>query len=208
MSLVTSLRRNCCHLKSKSWSVHTSTCKCYCKRQCRPIGIIASTRHKYRQQFTTVDVSVEGFSEHIDVNVASSSSITLLPGENRTVEINILANPFSADANHSARVTLSNDGNLVAQTLVQINVNPFHNITFGFDENVSVVPGQNFSMVFDVTNNGNLVEFVEFDFGITGGSDEWIYEIEPENSTFELAGIETKASRCQFKSLLRAAMIT
>ena len=143
------------------------------------------------QQF---DVSVEGFSEHIDVNVASSSSITLLPGENRTVEINILANPFArADANHSARVTLSNDGDLVAQTLVHIHVNPFHNITFGYDENVSVVPGQNFSMVFDVTNNGNLVEFIEFDFAIIGGSDEWVYEIEPENLTLEPAGTETKS---------------
>ena len=143
------------------------------------------------QQF---DVGVEGFSEHIDVNVASSSSITLLPGENRTVEINILANPFArADTNHSARVTLSNDGDLVAQTMVEINVNPFHNITFGFDESVSVVPGQNFSMVFDVTNNGNLVEFIEFEFGIIGGSDEWVYGIEPENLTLEPAGTETKS---------------
>jgi len=143
------------------------------------------------QQF---DVDVEGFSEHIDVSVASSPSITLLPGENRTVEINILANPFArADTNHSARVSLSNDGNLVAQTLVEINVNPFHNITFDFDDSVSIVPGQNFSMVFDVTNSGNLVEFVEFEFEISDGSEEWIFSIEPENLTLEPAGAETKS---------------
>jgi len=133
---------------------------------------------------------VEDTLADINLRVLSNSTMSLDPGEDAFVDIEVESGQFArADENHSSVATLYHNGVGIAQTSIFVEVLPNHDIVFEHHPDYSVTPGKEAPIAFNITNNGNLDENINFSAILPEG---WSAEISPENMTISAGTQEVK----------------
>ncbi|MEE2811830.1 MAG: hypothetical protein VX627_02235 [Candidatus Thermoplasmatota archaeon] len=136
----------------------------------------------------TFDILIEETLDDINLTMISNSQIDIEPGEVSIVQIEVTADQFArADVNHSAQVVLLHNGLELDRIDVFIEMMANHMIEFDHAIEYSVVPGMNLSIPVNVTNMGNLEEFVNF---TTTPPDGWQASLTPLNMTIDAEGNE------------------
>ncbi|MEE2747330.1 MAG: hypothetical protein VX473_02550 [Candidatus Thermoplasmatota archaeon] len=140
--------------------------------------------------------SLQSFTISIEDNETDGVNLTMItdpefdvePGEVEIVRIEVTSEEFSrADENHSAQVVLLHDGIELDRIDVFVEIIPNHQIEFDHTTEYSVVPGMSLSIPVNVTNMGNLDEFINFTTTPPAG---WESSVTPLNMTIDAEGVE------------------
>ena len=150
------------------------------------IALEANNTGNSLQTFT---ILIEESLDDINLTLISATDIDIQPGEVSIVQIEVTAEQFArADENHSAQVVLYHNGIELNRIDVYVNMIANHQIEFEHTSEYSVVPGMSLSIPVNVTNVGNLEEFVNF---TTLAPTGWESSVTPLNMTIDGEGIET-----------------
>ena len=137
------------------------------------------------QAFT---ITIEESLEDINLTMISSTEIEIEPGQFSIVQVEVTAEQFArADENHSAQIVLSHNGIELDRVDVYIEMIANHQIKFDHASEYSVVPGMSLSIPVNVTNMGNLEEFINFTAIPPLG---WQASVTPLNMTIDGEGLE------------------
>ena len=149
------------------------------------IALEANNTGNSLQTFT---ISIEESLDDINLTLISDTDIDIEPGEVSIVQIEVTSEQFArADENHSAQVVLYHNGIELDRIDVYVEMIANHQIEFEHTSEYSVVPGMSLSIPVNVTNVGNLEEFINFtSFAPTG----WQSSVTPLNMTIDAEGIE------------------
>ena len=152
------------------------------------IASIALEANNTGNSLQTFDILIEETLDDINLTMISNSQVDIEPGEVSIVQIEVTADQFArADENHSAQVILFHNGLELDRIDVFIEMMANHMIEFDHAVEYSVVPGMNLSIPVNVTNTGNLVEFVNF---TTTPPTGWQASVTPLNMTIDAEGNE------------------
>ena len=149
------------------------------------IALEANNTGNSLQTFT---ISIEESLDDINLTLISDTDIDIEPGEVSIVQIEVTSEQFArADENHSAQVVLYHNGIELDRIDVYVEMIANHQIEFEHTSEYSVVPGMSLSIPVNVTNVGNLEEFINFtSFPPIG----WQSSVTPLNMTIDAEGIE------------------
>ena len=149
------------------------------------IALEANNTGNSLQTFT---ISIEESLDDINLTLISPTDIDIQPGEVSIVQIEVTAEQFArADENHSAQVALYHNGIELDRIDVYVEMIANHQIEFEHTSEYSVVPGMSLTIPVNVTNVGNLEEFVNF---TTLPPTGWQSSVTPLNMTIDGEGIE------------------
>ena len=149
------------------------------------IALEANNTGNSLQSFT---ISIEESLEDINLTMISSTEIEIEPGQFSIVQVEVTADQFArADENHSAQIVLSHNGIELDRVDVYIEMIANHQIEFDHASEYSVVPGKSLSIPVNVTNFGNLEEFMNFTTIPPLG---WQASVTPLNMTIDGEGLE------------------
>ena len=149
------------------------------------IALEANNTGNSLQTFT---IEIEETLEDINLTLISSPQIAIEPGEVSIVQIEVTAEQFArADENHSAQAVMYHNGVELDRIDVYVEMIPNHQIEFEHATEYSVVPGMSLSIPVNVTNAGNLEEFINF---TTIPPEGWQSSVTPLNMTIDGEGIE------------------
>ena len=149
------------------------------------IALEANNTGNSLQTFT---ISIEESLDDINLTMISSTEIEIEPGQFSIVQVEVTAEQFArADENHSAQIVLSHNGVELDRVDVYIEMIANHQIKFDHASEYSVVPGMSLSIPVNVTNLGNLEEFINFTAIPPVG---WQASVTPLNMTIDGEGLE------------------
>ena len=149
------------------------------------IALEANNTGNSLQTFT---ISIEETLDDINLTMITESEIDVEPGEVEIVRIEVTADQFArADQNHSAQVALYHNGIEYDRIDVFVEMIANHQIEFEHASEYSVVPGMNLTIPVNVTNVGNLEEFINFTTTHPSG---WTSSVTPLNMTIDGEGVE------------------
>jgi hypothetical protein len=149
------------------------------------IALEANNTGNSLQTFT---ISIEESLDDINLTLISATDIDIQPGEVSIVQIEVTSEQFArADENHSAQVVLYHNGVELDRIDVYVKMIANHQIEFEHTSEYSVVPGMSLSILVNVTNVGNLEEFLNF---TTLPPTGWQSSVTPLNMTIDGEGVE------------------
>ncbi|MDP7328530.1 MAG: hypothetical protein QF612_01650 [Candidatus Thalassarchaeaceae archaeon] len=149
------------------------------------IALEANNTGNSLQTFT---VSIEETLDDINLTMISDTEIDIEPGELSIVQIEVTSEQFArADQNHSAQVVLYHNGVELDRIDVYVEMIANHQIEFEHASVYSVIPGMNLSIPVNVTNVGNLEEFINLTATPPAG---WQASVTPLNMTIDGEGVE------------------
>ena len=149
------------------------------------IALEANNTGNSLQSFT---IAIEESLDDINLTMISNTEIEIEPGEFSIVQVEVTADQFArADENHSAQIILSHNGIELDRVDVFIEMIANHQIEFDHASEYSVVPGMSLSIPVNVTNVGNLEEFINFTATPPAG---WQASVTPLNMTIDGEGLE------------------
>ena len=149
------------------------------------IALEANNTGNSLQTFT---ISIEESLDDINLTLTSDTEISIEPGEISIVQIEVTSEQFArADDNHSAQAVLYHNGVELDRIDVYVEMIANHQIEFEHTSEYSVVPGMSLSIPVNVTNVGNLEEFINFTTIAPSG---WQSSVTPLNMTIDGEGVE------------------
>jgi len=149
------------------------------------IALEANNTGNSLQSFT---IAIEESLDDINLTMISDTEIEIEPGEFSIVQVRVSADQFArADENHSAQIVLYHNGIELDRIDVFVEMIPNHQIEFDHASEYSVVPGMSLSIPVNVTNVGNLEEFINFTASPPSG---WQASVTPLNMTIDGEGLE------------------
>ncbi|MEE2747522.1 MAG: hypothetical protein VX473_03535, partial [Candidatus Thermoplasmatota archaeon] len=149
------------------------------------IALEANNTGNSLQTFT---IAIEESLEDINLTMISDPMVQIEPGEVSIVQIEVTSEQFArADENHSAEVVLYHNGVELDRIDIFVEMIANHQIEFEHTNEYSVVPGMSLTIPVNVTNVGNLEEFINF---TTLPPTGWQSSVTPLNMTIDAEGVE------------------